>query len=102
MSIFILLTDLKRMLIWLRNIKTIFLIFSHPDLSLAVPVANSLTFLCTLLTGKALGEEFGGKRKWLIFVRLKHKPSAQSRGSHTACNIDTHKDKSGTLRCYKL
>lgn len=37
--------------------------FRHPDLSLAVPVANSLTFLCTLLTGKMLGEEFGGSRK---------------------------------------
>ncbi|XP_007561143.1 transmembrane protein 234 [Poecilia latipinna] len=35
---------------------------STTDLSLAVPVANSLTFLCTLLTGKLLGEEFGGKR----------------------------------------
>lgn len=33
---------------------------STTDLSLAVPVANSLTFLCTLLTGKMLGEEFGG------------------------------------------
>ncbi|XP_010877854.1 transmembrane protein 234 [Esox lucius] len=32
------------------------------DLSLAVPVANSLSFLLTLLTGKLLGEEFGGKR----------------------------------------
>ncbi|XP_029901139.1 transmembrane protein 234 [Myripristis murdjan] len=32
------------------------------DLSLAVPVANSLTFLCTLLTGRLLGEEFGGAR----------------------------------------
>ncbi|KAM9571794.1 transmembrane protein 234 isoform 3-T3 [Salvelinus alpinus] len=32
------------------------------DLSLAVPVANSLTFLFTMLTGKLLGEEFGGKR----------------------------------------
>ncbi|KAM8737544.1 transmembrane protein 234 isoform 1-T1 [Acanthopagrus schlegelii] len=35
---------------------------STTDLSLAVPVANSLTFLCTVLTGKALGEEFGGKQ----------------------------------------
>ncbi|XP_044023698.1 transmembrane protein 234 [Siniperca chuatsi] len=35
---------------------------STTELSLAVPVANSLTFLCTLLTGKLLGEEFGGKR----------------------------------------
>ncbi|CAL8296933.1 transmembrane protein 234 [Gadus morhua] len=32
------------------------------DLSLAVPVTNSLTFLLTVLTGKILGEEFGGKR----------------------------------------
>uniref|UniRef100_A0A3Q0RDJ0 Transmembrane protein 234 n=1 Tax=Amphilophus citrinellus TaxID=61819 RepID=A0A3Q0RDJ0_AMPCI len=31
-------------------------------LSFAVPVANSLTLLCTLLTGKFLGEEFGGKQ----------------------------------------
>ncbi|XP_062325254.1 transmembrane protein 234 isoform X1 [Osmerus eperlanus] len=33
------------------------------DMSLAVPVANSLTFVFTLLTGKLLGEEFGGKRE---------------------------------------
>ncbi|XP_022607006.1 transmembrane protein 234 isoform X1 [Seriola dumerili] len=35
---------------------------STSELSLVVPVANSLTFLCTLLTGKLLGEEFGGKQ----------------------------------------
>ncbi|XP_041667915.1 transmembrane protein 234 [Cheilinus undulatus] len=35
---------------------------STTELSLAVPVSNSLTFLCTLLTGKLLGEEFGGKQ----------------------------------------
>lgn len=35
---------------------------STTELSLAVPVTNSLTFLCTLITGKLLGEEFGGKR----------------------------------------
>ncbi|KAM9355646.1 transmembrane protein 234 isoform 1-T1 [Pholidichthys leucotaenia] len=35
---------------------------STTDLSFAVPVANSLTFLWTLLTGKLLGEEFGGKK----------------------------------------
>ncbi|KAK5886437.1 hypothetical protein CesoFtcFv8_017466 [Champsocephalus esox] len=35
---------------------------STTEISLAVPVANSLTFLCTLLTGKFLGEEFGGKQ----------------------------------------
>ncbi|MED6255475.1 hypothetical protein ILYODFUR_019075 [Ilyodon furcidens] len=39
-----------------------FYTLSTTDLSLAVPVANSLTFLCTLLTGKLLGEEVGGKR----------------------------------------
>ncbi|XP_028995559.1 transmembrane protein 234 [Betta splendens] len=35
---------------------------STTELSLVVPVANSLTFLCTLLTGKLLGEEIGGKQ----------------------------------------
>ncbi|XP_022607007.1 transmembrane protein 234 isoform X2 [Seriola dumerili] len=48
------------------NIKSGSLIYyytlSTSELSLVVPVANSLTFLCTLLTGKLLGEEFGGKQ----------------------------------------
>ncbi|KAM9786961.1 transmembrane protein 234 [Syngnathus typhle] len=35
---------------------------STADLSLAVLVSNSLTFLWTLLTGKLLGEHFGGKQ----------------------------------------
>ncbi|XP_034015206.1 transmembrane protein 234 [Thalassophryne amazonica] len=35
---------------------------STTELSLAVPVANALAFLCTLLTGKLVGEEFGGKQ----------------------------------------
>ncbi|RVE57341.1 hypothetical protein OJAV_G00215170 [Oryzias javanicus] len=35
---------------------------STTDLSLAVPVTNSLTLLCTLLTGKLLGEELGGTK----------------------------------------
>ncbi|KAL0969599.1 hypothetical protein UPYG_G00229620 [Umbra pygmaea] len=39
-----------------------YLTLASTDLSLAVPVANSLTFLFTLLTGKLLGEELGGKR----------------------------------------
>ncbi|XP_076021616.1 transmembrane protein 234 [Genypterus blacodes] len=39
-----------------------YLTLATTELSLAVPVANSLTFVCTLLTGKLLGEEFGGKR----------------------------------------
>lgn len=37
------------------------------ELSFAVPVANALSFLCTLLTGKLLGEEFGGKSKSYIW-----------------------------------
>ncbi|XP_058853382.1 transmembrane protein 234 [Acipenser ruthenus] len=39
-----------------------YLTLASTDLSLAVPVSNSLTFLFTLLTGKLLGEEIGGKR----------------------------------------
>ncbi|XP_029972933.1 transmembrane protein 234 [Salarias fasciatus] len=35
---------------------------SSTDLSVAVPVANSLTFVWTLLTGRLLGEELGGKQ----------------------------------------
>ncbi|CAM4726181.1 unnamed protein product [Leuciscus chuanchicus] len=38
------------------------------DLSLAVPMVNSLTFLFTLLMGKLLGEEFGGKGKVLKYL----------------------------------
>lgn len=38
------------------------------DLSLAVPMVNSLTFLFTLLMGKLLGEEFGGKGKVLQYL----------------------------------
>lgn len=40
-----------------------FFVFPCSELSFAVPVANALSFLCTLLTGKLLGEEFGGKSK---------------------------------------
>ncbi|XP_048860743.1 transmembrane protein 234 isoform X1 [Brienomyrus brachyistius] len=38
-----------------------YLTLATTDLSLAVPVTNSLTFLFTLLAGKLLGEEVGGK-----------------------------------------
>ncbi|MBN3305216.1 TM234 protein, partial [Amia calva] len=38
-----------------------YLTLARTDLSLAVPVTNSLTFLFTLLTGRLLGEEIGGK-----------------------------------------
>ncbi|NXL60843.1 TM234 protein, partial [Chordeiles acutipennis] len=32
------------------------------DLSLAVPLCNSLALIVTLVTGKILGEDIGGKR----------------------------------------
>ncbi|KAL0076663.1 transmembrane protein [Phycomyces blakesleeanus] len=38
------------------------------DISLAVPVTNSMTFLFSLLTGLALGEDIGGKDAWLGIV----------------------------------
>lgn len=41
-------------------------LWPNSDLSLAVPVTNSLTFLFTLLAGKLLGEEVGGKGKCLL------------------------------------
>ncbi|KAK3710164.1 hypothetical protein QZH41_010554, partial [Actinostola sp. cb2023] len=34
-----------------------YLTLASADLSLAVPITNSLTFLFTILTGKLLGEE---------------------------------------------
>lgn len=36
----------------------------RPDLSLAVPITNSITFIFTLLTGKLLGERVGGIDAW--------------------------------------
>ncbi|XP_026864071.2 transmembrane protein 234 isoform X1 [Electrophorus electricus] len=41
---------------------------STTELSVAVPVVNSLSFLFTLLTGKLLGEDFGGERAVLGMV----------------------------------
>ncbi|KAI8094117.1 hypothetical protein BDF21DRAFT_330658, partial [Thamnidium elegans] len=35
------------------------------DMSLAVPITNSLTFIFSLLTGLCLGEKIGGKDAWL-------------------------------------
>ncbi|KAI8059303.1 hypothetical protein BC940DRAFT_313974 [Gongronella butleri] len=35
------------------------------DMSLAVPIVNSLTFVFSLLTGLLLGEEFGNKESWI-------------------------------------
>ncbi len=37
---------------------------SRTDLSLAVPISNSLTFALTLLAGYLLGEELGSSSKW--------------------------------------
>ncbi|KAM3582554.1 hypothetical protein VKS41_005199 [Umbelopsis sp. WA50703] len=34
------------------------------ELSLAVPITNSVTFIFTLLTGKLLGERVGGIDAW--------------------------------------
>ncbi|CEI85966.1 hypothetical protein RMCBS344292_00415 [Rhizopus microsporus] len=35
------------------------------DMSLAVPITNSLTFIFSLLTGLLLGESIGGRDAWL-------------------------------------
>ncbi|KAI9319003.1 UPF0546 membrane protein [Dichotomocladium elegans] len=35
------------------------------EMSLAVPITNSLTFLFSLFTGLLLGEELGGRDTWL-------------------------------------
>lgn len=37
--------------------------FDHSDLTLAVPISNSLSIVFTLIVGKVLGEDIGGKRK---------------------------------------
>ncbi|NWV26400.1 TM234 protein, partial [Origma solitaria] len=39
-----------------------YLTLASTDLSLAVPLCNSLALLVTLLTGRILGEDIGGKR----------------------------------------
>lgn len=41
---------------------------SFSDLSLAVPLCNSLALIFTLVTGRILGEDIGGKSK----LHLKH------------------------------
>ncbi|XP_070556006.1 transmembrane protein 234 homolog isoform X3 [Ptychodera flava] len=38
------------------------------DLSLAVPITNSLTFIFTTLTGKILGEKIGNKETYIGMV----------------------------------
>ncbi|NXP46281.1 TM234 protein, partial [Heliornis fulica] len=39
-----------------------YLTLASVDLSLAVPLCNSLALIVTLVTGKILGEDIGGKR----------------------------------------
>ncbi|NXL97711.1 TM234 protein, partial [Tyrannus savana] len=39
-----------------------YLTLASTDLSLAVPLCNSLALVVTLLTGRILGEDVGGKR----------------------------------------
>ncbi|XP_025899248.1 transmembrane protein 234 [Nothoprocta perdicaria] len=39
-----------------------YLTLASTDLSLAVPLCNSLALIATLVTGKILGEDIGGKR----------------------------------------
>eukprot|EP00160_Parvularia_atlantis_P004526 Unigene13835_Nuclearia_a/m.41809 Unigene13835_Nuclearia_a/g.41809 ORF Unigene13835_Nuclearia_a/g.41809 Unigene13835_Nuclearia_a/m.41809 type:complete len:110 (+) Unigene13835_Nuclearia_a:63-392(+) len=38
---------------------------AHADVSVVAPVANSLTFVCTALTGRLLGEDMGSIETWL-------------------------------------
>ncbi|XP_067389909.1 transmembrane protein 234 isoform X2 [Emydura macquarii macquarii] len=39
-----------------------YLTLATTDLSLAVPLCNSMALIVTMVTGKILGEDFGGKR----------------------------------------
>ncbi|NXJ88878.1 TM234 protein, partial [Corythaixoides concolor] len=39
-----------------------YLTLASADLSLAVPLCNSLALMVTLVTGRILGEDVGGKR----------------------------------------
>uniref|UniRef100_A0A8B9N6N9 Transmembrane protein 234 n=1 Tax=Accipiter nisus TaxID=211598 RepID=A0A8B9N6N9_9AVES len=45
-----------------------YLTLASADLSLAVPLCNSLALIVTLVTGRLLGEDIGSKSK----LRLKH------------------------------
>ncbi|KAI8968250.1 hypothetical protein BDF20DRAFT_895236 [Mycotypha africana] len=40
------------------------------DMSLAVPIVNSMTFVFQLLTGLCLGESMGGKDAWLGIILI--------------------------------
>ncbi|XP_070556000.1 transmembrane protein 234 homolog [Ptychodera flava] len=45
-----------------------YLTLASADLSLAVPITNSLTFIFTTLTGKILGEKIGNKETYIGMV----------------------------------
>ncbi|XP_077869165.1 transmembrane protein 234 homolog isoform X2 [Saccoglossus kowalevskii] len=42
-----------------------YLTLASADLTLAVPITNSLTFIFTTITGKLLGEKFGNKDTYI-------------------------------------
>ncbi|XP_059937753.1 transmembrane protein 234 isoform X2 [Mesoplodon densirostris] len=45
-----------------------YLTLASTDLTLAVPISNSLAIIFTLIVGKALGEDIGGKRAFAGMV----------------------------------
>uniref|UniRef100_A0A287AXK5 Transmembrane protein 234 n=1 Tax=Sus scrofa TaxID=9823 RepID=A0A287AXK5_PIG len=45
-----------------------YLTLASTDLTLAVPISNSLAIVFTLIVGKALGEDIGGKRAFTGMV----------------------------------
>ncbi|KAF5297202.1 hypothetical protein FQA39_LY12217 [Lamprigera yunnana] len=47
-----------------------FFTLQHVDLSLTVPVANSLTFVFTAISGRLLGEQPASKSKFFFISRL--------------------------------
>ncbi|ELW48628.1 Transmembrane protein 234 [Tupaia chinensis] len=54
-----------------------YLTLASTDLTLAVPICNSLAIVFTLIVGKALGEDVGGKRKLVCYQCLGlHTPGA--------------------------
>ncbi|KAM8787906.1 transmembrane protein 234 isoform 3-T3 [Rhynchonycteris naso] len=45
-----------------------YLTLASTDLTLAVPISNSLSIIFTLIVGKVLGEDIGGKRTFAGMV----------------------------------
>jgi hypothetical protein len=56
------------------------------DLSLAVPIANSLTFAFTALSGVLLGEDFGSWRMLILYLIHRH-CSRNSIGHVGGCHL---------------